>query len=140
MPWELFVSSPTYNKGHQPINKNPKGTHMNTKDFLAQFTQETLTFIVEAWNQTEVKIRKLTIKEQAHVNSILYGELTLEDAQQGSMNIDLLAVQEAQIQTVAYALIEPKLAVEDINKMPTEFLEGVTEIADKLTEDSQPKK
>jgi hypothetical protein len=132
------MSSPV-KKGH--ITNQNKGQKMITKkDLLAQFTQEIHTLNVEAWNNAEVKIRKLTIKEQAHINSILFGDITLMDADSLAANISLSALQEAQIQTASYALTDPKMSVDEISAQTGEFLLGIAEIHEFIGEWSTPKK
>ena len=113
---------------------------MTKKDLLAQFTQETKTITIKAWDNAEVKIRKLTIKEQAEVNALIYGDLTLDEAQEGTAHIDLLAVQESQILSASYALVEPSLTVDEIKNLPSDALEGISEIQEALTNWSEPKK
>ena len=110
------------------------------KDLLALFTQETRTLKVEAWNDAEVKIRKLNIKEQAEINDVLFGEVTLKDADDMAANISLGAMQYAQILSASYALVEPKMTVSEIQNQTAEFLTGIAEIHDALTEWSNPKK
>ena len=110
------------------------------KDLLAQFTQATETFTVEAWNNAQVQLRKLTIKEQADINAILFGDITTANVEELSTSISLSAMQDAQILTAHYALVEPKMSVNDINNLPIEALAGIAEIHEALSEWSNPKK
>jgi len=112
---------------------------INKKDLFKKFNPETKTVNVKAWGEAPVEIRKLTIKEQADVNSLLYGNLSIEEAQEGTAHIDITAVQEAQILSVSYALVNPQLSVDEIKSMPSDFLEGIGEISEALNSWSNPK-
>lgn len=111
---------------------------MTKEDILNKFKPETKTIRVEAWG-TEVKIRKLTIKERNEVDSLVLKDTDAAEVADGKVKVDLKKANEAIIRKVSYALVEPKFKPAELESLSEEAFEGVLEIEKALNEWDKPK-
>jgi len=109
-----------------------------TKLELLNFGKETKEIEIEAWDNTKVTIKKLTIGEQAKVQAVLLKDRDLANAKEGQVSID--SYNKSVQLIVSLCLVEPKFTVKEIQDMSSDIAEGIMEINNKISEWSTPKK
>lgn len=112
---------------------------MTKKELLEKFKPETKEIEVKAWG-ANVSIKKLTIKEANDVQSMLMNNATTEELQTGKLEISVGKLQQSQWLAVSYALVEPKLTIDEISGLSTDGQLGIAEIYEALQAWDKPKK
>lgn len=113
---------------------------MTKQELFALYPAETKEIQVKAWNNNKVKIKKLTIKQDDEVQSMLMNNASVGDLQGGKLEVSVGLLQKSQWLAVSYALIEPKLTVDELSGLPIDAQAGVGEIHEALQAWSKPKK
>ncbi len=101
---------------------------LDRKNLLSGFTLDEKTIKVKAWESlgdNEVKVRKLSVKESSEINSILFDGAEPKD---GQYLVQIDKLKKAQIATVNYALVEPSLTRNELERLSDEAHEGIAEI------------
>ncbi len=113
---------------------------MTKEELFGRFKAETKEVAVKAWDNDKVTIRKLTIREASEVKSLLMNNATSEQLSSGKLEISVGLLEHSQYLAVSYALVTPKLTIEEIESLPTDALTGISEIHDAINEWDVPKK
>lgn len=108
---------------------------LKKKSLLDRFKLEEKEINVKAWDD-KVKIRKLTIAESTKVNAILSDGA--EPKEDGKFFIPMDRLKRAQVATVAFALVEPKISAEELESLSDEAHEGVAEIYNQVITFDKP--
>ena len=112
---------------------------LNKEMLLGKFERKQKTIKVKAWGG-EVVIQQLSIKEKSEIEAMIYGNATPEELREGTFKIDMNALVASRIKAVSYALVEPKLSIEDLESLTGEAGEGINEVHSALEELNTPKK
>ncbi|MDD5406013.1 MAG: hypothetical protein PHE73_03605 [Sulfurovaceae bacterium] len=110
------------------------------EELFALYPAETKEMQVKAWQNMSVKIKKLTIKQDDEVQAMLMNNASANDLKDGKLEVSVSLLQKSQWLAVSYALVEPRLTVDEISSLPTDAFAGVSEIYDALQEWGKPKK
>ena len=113
-----------------------KVTVTSLKDKFATSTKEVE---IKSWGGT-VTIKKLTIEESNRVQSVVVGNATLDDAQEGTVEVALTSVNEATLLRASLTLVSPKMKPKELGNLAPEAMEGVNEIIEALDAWDKPKK
>lgn len=106
---------------------------------LEKFKRNQKKIKVKAWGE-EVVIQQLSVKEKSEVESFILGDATPEELRNGTFKIGMAAAIESRILAVSYALVEPKMSVEDLNSLDASASEGLGEIYQAIEDFNTPKK
>lgn len=110
------------------------------QDLLNKFKPKTKEIEVKAWGGITVEIRELSISEVNDIQASMLENTPLDEISKGKVNISIGKLEEAKTKAVSLALVEPKLSVDELNKMGVTAKDGVAEIYDAIKEMEQPKK
>lgn len=113
---------------------------MTKEELFALYPTETKEIQVKAWQNKSVKIKKLTIKQDDEVKAMLMNNASADDLADGKFEVSVSLLQKSQWLAVSYALVEPKLTVDEISGLPTDALAGISEVYEALQEWAKPKK
>lgn len=108
-------------------------------DLKKKYTSQTKTIEVKSWGG-EVEIRKLTIAENNEAQAVLLKDKLASEMANGRVEVSIGQAQASAVIAVAYALVNPKMTVEELSGLDSEGMEGVTEIKKALDEWDTPKK
>lgn len=112
---------------------------LSRENIIGKYKAESKTVNVKAWGG-DVVIRKLRVAEANAVQAVMLKDMELTDVKDSKVEVSIGRANEAAILAVSFALVEPKLTVKDLNELPADAMEGVTQIKDALDNWDKPKK
>lgn len=116
---------------------------LDKKSILSKTSIETKIIHVEAWG-ADVTIKKLTIKEREIVDTILYGNATLNELQTGGVEVTTEKFTRVSTKTASFALVNEDgtlmFSEEEIYAMNQDARPAITEIYEASRDFDKPKK
>jgi predicted nucleotidyltransferase len=104
-----------------------------------KFQASTKEVEIKSWGGT-VTIKKLTIEEANRVQALIVGDATVEDAQDGKVEVSISDVNEAMLLKASLSLVQPKMKAKELGSLSPEAMEGVNDIVAALDAWDKPKK
>lgn len=111
---------------------------VSKETLLSNFELQTKEVELDSICET-VKIKKLTIAQREEVNEILFGESKMQSSSK-RVEIEISRYNKASKLAVSYGLVEPKLSLNDINKLSDSASEFISEVFNAIQDFDEPKK
>jgi len=102
-----------------------------------KYKTETKTIEIDGKKLT---IRKLTNKEANEVQEVMLSDASTKELQNGEVKISVGKLRKVQMMTVSYALVEPKMSIEDLENLSEDSFELIQKIYEKVQDFDKPKK